>query len=129
MRPQAAFTWSVSGGGSIDPSGLFTGSTVGGPFSVTGTRGSVSGTANVSVTSVTSDFTLSVSPASQRVRQGNATSYTVTITPTNGFSGSVSLSVSGLPSGATATFTPTSAATSSTLSVQTATGMRATFTL
>jgi hypothetical protein len=130
MSPQPTFTWFVSGGGTISASGLFTaGSTGGGPFTVTAGSGSVSGTASVTVTSVPSDFSLSVSPPSRQVRQGNATSYTVTITPTNGFSGSVSLSVSGLPSGATATFTPNPATTSSTLSVQTVVGVRGTFTL
>src|SRR6266481_2018808 len=47
MSPQPTFTWSVTGGGSIDPSGLFTGSTVGGPFTVTALSGIVSGTASV----------------------------------------------------------------------------------
>src|SRR5216683_745751 len=130
MSPQPAFNWSVSGGGTISPSGLFTaGATGGGPFTVTAASGSVSGPANVSVTSVTSDFSLSVSPASQMVRQGNATSYTVTIAPINGFSGSVTLSTSGQPSGATATFTPDPTTTSSTLSVQTVGGVRGNFTL
>jgi hypothetical protein len=131
VSPQPTFTWSVSGGGSIDPSsGLFTaGSTAGGPFTVTAASGGVSGTASVTVTSVPSDFSLSVSPASRQVRQGNAASYTVTITPSNGFSGSVTLSVSGQPSGATATFTSNPATTSSTLSVQTVGGVRGTFTL
>jgi hypothetical protein len=44
-------TWSVSGGGSIDQSGLFTvGTTQGGPFTVTAAQGSVSGKAQVLVT-------------------------------------------------------------------------------
>ena len=107
---------------------MFTaGSTAGGPFTVTAGSGSVSGTASVTVTSA--DFSLSVSPASQKVRQGNATSYTVTIAPLNGFSGSVSLGVSGQPFGATATFTPNPATTISTLNVQTVGGVRGTFKL
>src|SRR5207245_7336033 len=52
------------------------------------------------------DFTLSASPASQTVSAGGSTSYTVTITPTGGFTDPVSLSVSGLPSGASASVTP-----------------------
>jgi hypothetical protein len=44
-------TWSVSGGGTVDQTGLFTvGSTPGGPFTVTAADNSVSGTAQVSVT-------------------------------------------------------------------------------
>jgi hypothetical protein len=130
MSPQPTFTWSVGGGGTISASGLFTaGGTAGGPFTVTAASGSVSGTASVTVTSVPPDFSLSVSPTSRSVRQGNATSYTVTITPSNGFSGSVTLSVTGQPSGSTATFTPNPATTSSTLTVQTVTGVRGNFTL
>jgi hypothetical protein len=53
------------------------------------------------------------------VAQGGATSYGVTISPTNGFSGQVSLSVSGLPTGAIGTFTPNPATTSSTMAVTT----------
>ncbi|HUI81674.1 MAG TPA: hypothetical protein VLY24_27310 [Bryobacteraceae bacterium] len=55
-----------------------------------------------------SDFSLSGSPGSQTVLQGSATSYTVTASSFNGFNGSVSLSASGLPNGASATFTPNS---------------------
>ena len=130
MSPQPTFTWSVSGGGTISSSGLFTaGSTAGGPFTVTAASGTVSGTASVTVTSVPADFSLSVSPTSQSVRAGNAASYTVTINSLNGFAGSVTLSVTGLPSGSTATFTPNPATSTSTLTVQTVRGVRGTFTL
>src|SRR5207245_6177670 len=67
------------------------------------------------------DFSMSVTPASQTVGVGSATSYTVSITPTGGFSGQVVLSVDGLPAGATATFPPNPATGSSTLAVTTAT--------
>jgi hypothetical protein len=130
ISPQPTFSWSVNGGGTISQSGLFTaGSSAGGPFTVTATSGSVSGTASVTVTSVPPDFSLSVSPTSQSVRQGHAASYTVTIKSLNGFNGSVTLSVTGQPSGSTATFTPNPATTTSTLTVQTVTGVRGTFTL
>src|SRR3989440_648590 len=52
------------------------------------------------------DFSVSASPASQAVVQGNPASYTVTVTPSGGFNGTVSLSVSALPSGANATIKP-----------------------
>ncbi len=52
ISPQPTFTWSVSGGGSINASGLFTaGSTAGGPYTVTAQSGGVSGTASVTVSS------------------------------------------------------------------------------
>jgi subtilisin-like proprotein convertase family protein len=52
------------------------------------------------------DFTLSASPASQTVTQGGSTSYTATVASVNGFSAATTLSVSGLPAGATASFAP-----------------------
>jgi hypothetical protein len=67
----------------------------------------------------TPDFSLSTSPASQTVTQGAGTSYTETITPINGFTGSVTLSVSGLPAGSSGTFSPNPATSTSTLSVTT----------
>ncbi len=131
MSPQPTFTWSVSGGGTINSSGLFTaGSTAGGPFTVTAASGTVSGTASVTVTSVPPDFSLSVSPTSQSVKRGRTASYNVTITPVNGFVGSVALSLTGQPSGASVLFTTNPATTSSTLQVTpSATGPRGTFTL
>jgi hypothetical protein len=80
----------------------------------------------------TPDFSIAASPASQTVIQGAGTSYTTTVTALNGFTGTVDLSVVGLPAGATATFTPASVATSgtSTLAVSTlATTPAATYTL
>jgi Zn-dependent metalloprotease len=67
------------------------------------------------------DFSLSASPASQTVLQGASTSYTVTETPSGGFTGSVTLAASGLPSGATATFGTNPTTGTSILTVATAT--------
>jgi hypothetical protein len=54
MSPQPVFTWSVSGGGTINGSGLFTaGATPGGPHTVTATSGAISGTASVTVAAAT----------------------------------------------------------------------------
>ena len=54
LSPQPTFTWSVSGGGTIDGGGLFTaGDSAGGPFTVTAQSGSVVGAATVSVNQVT----------------------------------------------------------------------------
>ena len=60
------------------------------------------------------DFSLSISPASQTVWQAQSTSYLVTVTAINGFAGTVTFTVSGLPTGATATFNPTSVSGSGT---------------
>ena len=45
------------------------------------------------------DFTCSVSPSQQDVQRPGSTSYTISVTPSNGFDRNVTLSVSGLPSG------------------------------
>lgn len=52
----------------------------------------------------TPNFSLSASPASVSVTQGSSASSTITVTKTGGFTGSVTLSASGLPSGVTASF-------------------------
>jgi subtilase family serine protease len=62
-------------------------------------------------------FTLSASPNSVNVTQGSSGTSTITITPTGGFSGSVTLSASGLPSGVTAAFSPNPATSTSTLTL------------
>lgn len=69
------------------------------------------------------DFSITASPASQTVTVGGGTSYTATVTASGGFTGVVSFSVSGLPTGASASFNPTSVtgSGSSTLSVSTST--------
>jgi hypothetical protein len=59
LASQPSFTWSVSGGGTISGSGLFTaGSSAGGPFTVTASTGARSGTASVTVTAVTSSLVI-----------------------------------------------------------------------
>ena len=50
-------------------------------------------------------------------RNGGTARYTVTITRINGFNSPLNLTISGLPSGATGTFSPNPATTSSTLTV------------
>jgi O-glycosyl hydrolase len=53
LNPQPAFSWSVSGGGTIDDAGRFTaGSSAGGPFNVMATSDGLTGTATVSVVAV-----------------------------------------------------------------------------
>ena len=54
------------------------------------------------------DFSLSATPGSQTVLQGGSASYMVSASSLNAFTGSVSLSASGAPSGVSIGFTPTS---------------------
>src|SRR3984893_5850889 len=90
---------------------------------ITGTSGSLTHSTTTSlVVSAASDFSISVSPSSQTVTAGNSTTYTVTIGALNGFTGTVALGASGLPTGATASFSPATISNSgtSTLTVTTA---------
>src|SRR6267378_742288 len=54
------------------------------------------------------NFSLSATPASQTVVQGNSTTYTATVSAVNGFTETVTFSASGLPAGANASFSPPS---------------------
>jgi len=55
LTPQPGFGWTVSGGGTINASGLFTaGATPAGPFTVTALAGGRSGNASVTVTAASS---------------------------------------------------------------------------
>src|SRR5437667_197654 len=95
------------------PTGTYT-------LTITGVGGSLTRTTTVTlVVNAPPNFTLSAAPASRTVTQGGSTSYAVTISPTGGFTDQVTLSVSGLPTGATGSFTPNPATASSTPSLTT----------
>src|SRR6478609_707824 len=49
-----------------------------------------------------------ITPSSRNVDQGQATSYSATVSSTGGFSGTVLLAVAGLPAGAAPSFSPSS---------------------
>ncbi len=66
------------------------------PITITGSKGEM--TCKCTYTLTVIDFSVSVSPTSESVNAGSSTSATVTITSINGFSSTVSLSASGLPS-------------------------------
>ncbi|HEU4595841.1 MAG TPA: PQQ-dependent sugar dehydrogenase [Pyrinomonadaceae bacterium] len=56
----------------------------------------------------TPDFNVNVTPATRALVPGGATTYDVSVTPSNGFTGQVALSLSGLPPNTSATIQPTS---------------------
>jgi len=94
---------------------------------VIGTSGNLTQTTTLTLTVPPGpSYTLSASPNSLTMTQGSQGTSTIMITPENGFSGSVSLSASGLPSGVTAAFNPNPSTGSSTLTL-TASGTATSF--
>jgi glucuronoarabinoxylan endo-1,4-beta-xylanase len=96
--------------------------TVGGPVTVTihGTSGSTTASTTVALTVATkpaSGFTLTPSASTLSVKQGASGTDTITVTDTGGFTGTVSFNATGMPSGVTASFSPTSSASSSVLTL------------
>lgn len=81
----------------------------------------------------TTDFSISASPSSVSAVQGGSVTTTVSTSIAGSFNSAISLSASGLPSGATATFSPTSIAApgsgSSTLTLTTGTAAAGTYNL
>jgi hypothetical protein len=85
---------------------------------ITGTSGNLSNRTTISLTvTAAPSYTLSTSPNSLTISQGASGASTITVTPQGGFTGSVSLSASGLSSGLTASFSPTSTSSTSTLTL------------
>jgi hypothetical protein len=115
----------VSGGGSSAFNVTTTSATAPGsyPVTITGASGSTVHTAQVTLVisnpAPAADFTLAVSPSTQTVARGGRTTYTVTVSPSNGFTSSVSLSASGLPRRASAAFSPNPTTGTSTMTVTT----------
>ena len=66
----------------------------------------------VSLTGDGSGFTLSAAPASVMITAGQTATYTISVSPTSGFSSEVTLSCSGAPQGSTCTITPSTVAPS-----------------
>lgn len=69
---------------------------------------SASASANVQANATTGlpDFAITANPASLSLTAGSYGASIITVTPENGFSQQVTLSLSGLPGGTTSTFTP-----------------------
>jgi len=84
---------------------------------ITGASGNLSHSTTITLTvTPAQNFSLSANPSSVSVAQGGTVTSSITVTPIGGFTGSVALSVSGLPSGVTASFNPASTTGSSTVS-------------
>jgi hypothetical protein len=94
------------------PSGLPTGS-----YNLTVVANGIESNAIVVNLVAAPGFSLSASPSSLSIADGSSGTSTITITPVNGFSGSVTFTASGLPSGVTAGFSPNPATSTSTLTL------------
>jgi uncharacterized membrane protein len=81
---------------------------------ITGTSGALTATTSISL-KVSPAYTLAASPNAVTVIEGSTAASTITVTPLNGFKGSVTFSASGLPTGVTAAFSPNPSTTTSTL--------------
>lgn len=87
---------------------------------ITGTSGSTTETTTISLTITSSTppgYSLTASPTSLSIAQGNNGTSTITVVPTGGFNSSVTFVATGLPTGVVASFNPTSSATASTLTL------------
>ena len=101
---------SVTGSGTATLSIATTTATAAGTYglTITGTDGTLTHSTAVTLVISTPDFSLSAAPSSQTINQGSPTSYTVTLNPISGYSGTVTFSASGMPAGVTASFNPVS---------------------
>src|SRR5947209_5276589 len=138
VSPQNGFTGSVNLSASALPSGVsaafspnptantstltLTASAAAAPgtvtVTVTGVSGGLTNTTTITLAvNPVGNYTLSASPNSVSIFQGTAGASTITVTPQSGFSSSVSLSASGLPSGVAASFSPNPATSTSTLTL------------
>lgn len=78
-------------------------------MTVTGTSGALTDSKSVQLTlTAAPNFTLSATPSPLNIIAGNSSNYQVTVSSNNTFAGPISFSVSGLPSGVSGTFAPTS---------------------
>ena len=130
VTPSAGFTGSVSLAVSGAPAGVgtaFVGNllvvfpplttpTGSYPLTITGTSGGSTATTTVSlVITPGASFTLNPASSGVTITRGKSGTDGITVAPVNGFSGAVSFTVSGLPAGVTATFSPASSSAGSTL--------------
>ncbi len=75
------------------------------PVTITGTSGALTAKTTVALTITPAPtFMLSASPTALSIAQGTSGNSTLTLTPQNGFTSAVAVSISGLPSGVTGSF-------------------------
>ena len=83
-------------------------------LTIRGTSGTFSHSTRVTLVVNASDFFVSASPASAKIRRLNSGNYSLSVAAVQGFTGTVNLGVTGLPPFVTAVFNPPSIAASGT---------------
>ncbi len=102
----------ITGSGSLSMTMAVASTVATGTYTITVTGTPASGTTETTTVSLTvtapvkGSFTLSVSPSSGYLDQGQSGYAVVTATASGGFSSSITLSASGIPSGVTGSFSP-----------------------
>ncbi len=86
-------------------------------LTITGTAGDLTATTTVALAVHPPAFLLAATPTTVGIGPGSTAGSAILVTPQFGFTGSVNLSISGLPSGVTASFSPTSTAGASLLTL------------
>jgi subtilisin family serine protease len=79
-------------------------------LTITATGGGHQSTATASLNLAAPDFTVTASPSSRTLNPGQSASYSIDVGSLGGFAGTVNLSVTGVPAGTTAAFSPSSVA-------------------
>ncbi len=128
--PGVTVTFSDGGaGGTFSAPSVITGSTgqASSSYTTPNNAGTVTITASTTgltpvkfsetATSTQPGFSLTTAPGSLSVAQGANVTSTITVNPTNGFTGSVTLAASGLPAGVTASFNPATTTSTSVLTL------------
>jgi hypothetical protein len=114
---------SVTGSGSSTLNVSTAASTPPGTYTLTikGTSGSLVHTTTVTLVvqaAAPADFSLSASPTTQTIAARQSTTYTISVNALNGFNSLVSFSVTGVPRRTSASFSPSSSTTGTTLTVK-----------
>ena len=84
---------------------------------ISGESGNLTANASVSLSVIGPTFDLSAAPFALSIDPNGIGTSTITVTPVDGFSGSVTLNASGLPQGVTASFNPNPTTSTSTLTL------------
>ena len=105
LTSSATWTSSAPSVATIAGGGLATG-VAAGSTTIQAASGAIYGSTGLTVTAAPGGFTISASPASLSVIQGNQGNSTITTAISGGFNSTIGLSASGMPTGATVSFNP-----------------------